>query len=945
MKPISNNTALQAIAEGHEPVLIIALELSSGTKWFADKNLTLGSITAAGCTITVSSINSRKKSNDVGMCSAVSIVLKDDDGSIKAMLDANALEYQPAAVYQHFEGLAQADLSQLFRGSIAGPISWSEGQRTLKFQIETRTRDQQYGFAVDYIPPTDPDNIYVSPNPSVPFINQDTVGQAWPLCFGSVDDVPALLLKTAPSASLKYPFRGPRDISQPYTPDPYQDDRHLYLQDGDGANFPQGVSIDLEIDGYIFRGVLGTVTIGGTNTAAGDTFTLTEANLPKYEHVRFGARDLTDIDNGLANVAWLAVDIPIVNNWCFFQDSEGGHQYFRCIRQEGLKVEFDKAISIPSSGAFRYLQSGDKLLQVAKHGRIGWDISFGMSSSTGLLGGGNTIWLLQETEMLSRVSWRINAGASVRMWGPFRADVWVANLIPSNSIVRVAADKTNKEGVKQLVPIPASYYHVTQLPFDVTNLDGVHTVQPTLITFNPPLREYQGQGWGEQVYVTLISSVGPNTVDEIEWFFDNYSIIPVDPTSFAIARAAVQNYPSHFARFDRGDVVQLCEQICYQARLGMIIDDGVVSLVYLSKTRAAVQTYNEDNTQVNSFELTFTTTNEIYTRLEASFKTSYYPAKRYSRTLIHEENVAKYGLRKRTVDWFIYNIPSLVLKSLTFWGHREANSWRQVSIKAPMEAIALEIFDSVTLAFVDSSLLQISSIVAEVEGYSFDPTPTVELTDVDFWLPSIAGTVTIDAGAYLDDSLDVFPADPTRKFLPSPLDLRLADEESKFRVITKMETDATQIPSTVTRVQPNLDEAGHPDPVNPVIVTVSQFGNGRDKPPTAVNVQTVPIDPTKPPSVDDKVTSFTLGQQNYSVGPGGGTTLLAKLTSGVTFVDGFQNYTIDIYGNGYAVAPTKTAQTGIVVDSDSLTMGIGKRVGVFLQNNVYYILTSLYTLP
>lgn len=943
MKNLSTNNINAAKALGHEPIIILKIDWPSGTRWYADKDLILGDITCEGRISKISNLISQKKQNNVGMVSASHITLLDSDGSLKNIIDNTSIEYASVTIYQHYEGLAKSDLGQLFKGSIAGPITWSEKDRSLSFEIETRLKDQEYGFSVDFIPPADPNNIYALPNPSVPYLNPDAVNKPWPLCFGSVVHVPALLFKSSPNGSLKFPFRGPRDPDvQPPTLDPYKDDNHLYVQDGDGAYFPQNTLIQLEVDGYIFEGRFGTAVVG-TGTQGGDSFTVTQANLPKYENVLFGTRDTNDPDNILANVAWLLHPVSIVNNWCLYQDLFGGTSYFRCIRQDGLKVEFDKSVVIPSNGQYKLLDSGDKLLQVAKHGRAGWNLTSEYSTSvpgasSPNFGAATNQRFLQAVDVLSRVTWTINAGASVHLWSPNRQDVWVANLIPSTTIVAVYADKGTKDGVTQLIPIPTSYYTVTQTPITITNLIGDVTVTPTIITFDPPLREYDGQRWGNQIYVTLKSSVGPNTSDVIKYLLQTYSSIPVDSTSFTAIASLITKYPCGFTRFDKGDVISLCEQISYLARLGLIIDDGTISLRYLSKAPSSVIDINESLTSLQSIEMNFTLTENIYTRLEADYVLTYHPAQRFKRKYIYEANVSKYGLRKRSIDVFIYNIPSCVEKSVNFWGTRDSNSWRTFSAKLALESEILEIFDGLNIAYSDTGLFNTSSITGEVSKYDLNFTPKNRLNSVEVWLPSIAGTTSVTPGAYLDDSADTTPGDVTSAYLPLPSDLRLADEESKFRVITKILADSSPVPAIVTGEVPNLDLAGNPDPAQPIAVVVDQYANGYDQPATSTSLKTLPVDPNNVPSVGDHVVTSMVNQQAYTINTGSGNVIsVAKI---VNISGAPTSYQVDIYGLGFSNPATKTAVNAMMVDLSSTNFAINDHVVVFIAGAFTWIISS-----
>jgi hypothetical protein len=88
-------------------------------------------------------------------------------------------------VYQWFEGIALEDRFMLYEGEIASPITWDEGDRTLFFEVITKLADQEVGFSLE--------------EGNFPHAPDDLIGKPWPLCFGHVQNVPALRLVDVPT--------------------------------------------------------------------------------------------------------------------------------------------------------------------------------------------------------------------------------------------------------------------------------------------------------------------------------------------------------------------------------------------------------------------------------------------------------------------------------------------------------------------------------------------------------------------------------------------------------------------------------------------------------------------------------------------------------------------------------------------------------------------------
>jgi len=899
VKSITSPTQAAAIqALGHEPILIIKIDWSSGTKYYGPKEMIIGSIYVLGKLIEVSPIASQKKQDNVGMVSVVSVTLDDLDGLLKTTIDTVGIEYTPATIYQFFQGLDEADLMQIYKGQVIGPIEWSEGKRTLQFEIETRLRDLEVGFSADIL--------------SIPYLNPDAIDKAWPLAFGSVIHSPALKLITAPVGRLKYPFKGPRDPSQPLTTDPYFNDRQFTLQDGDGAYFPSG-SIRVQIDGVIFEG-----------SFSGDVFTVTDSNVPKYENVLFGNRGdnvpviagaPTDPDINTAYVAWLLTPISIVNNYVYIQSSTGSY-YLRVVRQENNKIWFSEKVSNEDplgevgSGSYHLFNIGESISQVAKNGRSGWALTISSPGND----------LPQEVSVIGRVPWSFQADAEVSLWQPSHKDVYIANLIPTTAIRGVYAQKKIKDGGTELVPIPLAYYTINlNDSIDVHNVSGTVTVHPTTLTFDTPLRDYVGQGWSDVVYVTLQSTVGPNTADIISWMYSNYSSLSVDSGSFSDVHTLIDNYPSSFTLFDKENVQSLAEKIAWQARCGLVVDNGTIFIKYLSKQPTADVTIDEDSTQLKTLALTYTRTEDIVTRFHATYKLTYFPAKRFEKEINYVNNIAKFGLHKKDYDFFIYNIPSLVTKSVNFWAYRYSNSWRLARLNTFLEGLRLEIFDCVSLAFADTTLLNTASILTIVDKHTYNASN--DEIGLELWLPSLSGTSSVDPKAWMDDSADTMPTDPSLKYVPTIRDFQLADDESKYRTVTSKQIGGSE-PGIISAIVAPVGDSSSSDnadsTANAMVVTV--YGNGFGTTPTRTGVVATPIDPLNYPVVGQRISLFARNGKSY-------------ISNASASSPGLQEFdTLDLDGDTYGDLPTeepRLIQFGVRNAWNYITKKIEQVAGTF----------------
>jgi hypothetical protein len=168
---------------GTEPLLILKIEWSSGTKYYATKEYTFDGNTCVAGILDHVSINTDGKQGSIGEIGSIDILLDDTDGDLKNRVNTDVIEGTRATAYHHYDDLAAANAIVQLAGRIAGPINWSEGERTLGFSIESLsgTGTGEVGFA----PEEDSINNMLEEAENVP----------WPICFGSPRMVPPVLVQ------------------------------------------------------------------------------------------------------------------------------------------------------------------------------------------------------------------------------------------------------------------------------------------------------------------------------------------------------------------------------------------------------------------------------------------------------------------------------------------------------------------------------------------------------------------------------------------------------------------------------------------------------------------------------------------------------------------------------------------------------------------------------
>lgn len=303
--------------------------------------------------------------------------------------------------------------------------------------------------------------------------------------------------------------------------------------------------------------------------------------------------------------------------------------------------------------------------------------------------------------------------------------VFIANLYESKTVNEVMAWK-EEDGKRILAPVPDSYYSV-DLAFIIA---GFIT---TAIKLKRPLKEYEGENWEDEIFVSLSSTLSANTSEVIEWIVETWTGFTVDASSFASVETSLTNFPSNFALLTKEDSISLIEDIAWQARCAVWVTNDIVFIKYLSIEPDTDLTITNTDIEVGSLALTLTDTEELVTILKGKWQPDYSLPEN---TIILRNNVPIYGVHEEEVDIFIYNEEELVQRTLTFWLIRKSNTWKKILLTGFLNLLELEIFDTVKLNL-DTDWFSDSPVKTVVENIDYDnESQSIGLT---LWLPIRSG--------------------------------------------------------------------------------------------------------------------------------------------------------------------------------------------------------------
>ena len=184
-------TTLAKIAEktGTEPIIILEVWWNDTTSIkYCDKVLP----GIQGAILNLSDYNESIKLGATGNTGSLSVTLDDTDNFIKTLMDQFDINKSRCVIYQYFDGMDLSEAFVLYAGIIVSPIVWSEGQRTVSFNIITAYSSTEVGFSPE--------------EGQFPGLQDDLVGKVWPLCFGSPVHVPATLVSNVKTGTLLSPY-------------------------------------------------------------------------------------------------------------------------------------------------------------------------------------------------------------------------------------------------------------------------------------------------------------------------------------------------------------------------------------------------------------------------------------------------------------------------------------------------------------------------------------------------------------------------------------------------------------------------------------------------------------------------------------------------------------------------------------------------------------------
>ena len=733
---------LQDNLTGIEPVNIISVQWVKGGGVFSYCDRAIPGV-INGKLIDIADMEAVLDISKGGTSTAVSVTLDDSDGTIKTIFDVNDIYGRKVIIYQWFTGIPIADAFPIFEGVIASPITWNEGDRSFKFDVVTKIDDEQVGFIVE----------------DGNFTNVPTyvMNKTWPLIFGTVIDMPCVQMDEIPKGTLAQAIGIP-DANVGAQLDYMQNKANgqiargscltgraaeIYSSSGIGNISPalaaranalenQGLALQTNANGVIQPQVNRLNAIKEAQAA----FDLNSFSVINGHRFKQGIAMELRISGASYYGSFSGDTFNVISRMAptdDFHRAPGGALVSSYPSRFGPPVQLDQGSfdsSIAPAAQFTNNSSNGSIgsgagtinstpqQESAAYWACQWPYFFTLSSGIPLK---NTVGSQHQKSF-----WSAQAGTSVSpgVDYPIR---YIITTMPGAQLLYLSA-KDKDSGLELVTVIPPNYYYISYMV--------IGNVTAMVATFYQPLSTIWDQHWGDDVYATVKSPVGPNVVDIIIWLIQNYTTYGIDHATFNHVRVLVENYPANFPILNKINIVPLLKDIAWQSRCALWVSEDYWYIKYLPEQGTPVDTITESDIEVSTLEVSCTPTEELVTKLVATFKESL--AIDAPVEVCLQSNIGKYGTIEKTYNFYIYNDLSYVVKSATYWAMIYSNVWKVLKCKTFIPKLTIETLDNLTINL-SNNYACTGAVVGSARKATFNSDDFS--IDLEVWLPVRLGTM------------------------------------------------------------------------------------------------------------------------------------------------------------------------------------------------------------
>lgn len=669
--------------EGIEPVNIVRVWwVSSGYIDYADREFSEYGV--KGSLITLSDLEDVINLDQNSSSTTVSIRLDDSSGELKEIFNNVDIHRKRVQIFQWFTEIGYDTKFVIFEGEIASPVTWSESDRTLDFDVLSKLEDREVGFSAD--------------EASFEHVPPEIVGKPWPLVFGVVNAVPAIQTIKVPTGLT---------ASEIGTVDKKTSDLISSYNSKNAAAF-QGL-----FQYYWLLAIQAYAT--ASRYEVKQILDRQDGLDTDYSSI---IEQFEDMGDGFVETAnqYLREYYDLINGTSFDKANELERK-----RIEKTSIPVTNAASFPQGKVATYKVNGvtytgyfdRSQFHVTKRAEIGTDdyIPVGLTD-------------VQEKEGFTKYVTQLPPESFLYAQGG--SDLRVGDGYPITYIAcighgQILGVQAYRSGI--LTGVPPNYYTVQH-----RTSNGFRY---TVVIMKKPLSSVDS-AWNDDIFLTIQGEVGNSMIDVMVWLIQTYTTYTYDPDSFGLVRSYTDQYPVNFVVMDQPQVMTLLKDIAFQCRCAIWFNDGKFFLRYLPINNTPIETITPDDVDLGSVTVSYTNTEDVVTKFIATWKQK---QSDQDSKVIFRNNIPKYGTIDREYKFFVYNDQRLVEKSAEFWTIRYSNTWKRITFRTYLHKLKIETWDTITLA----AELFVANVAVDaiVESSKYDSDS--KKLNISCWVPVRAG--------------------------------------------------------------------------------------------------------------------------------------------------------------------------------------------------------------
>lgn len=692
MKDLTGNTITEKNKQSTTPINILKIEFGGaiGTKYYADRNITVGSVIAIGKVISWGGFSKEKKDTE-GTISSFSIEFSDTDRIIWDYGNTIEIQEKSATLFQHFEGNLEADLEEIYIGIIRA-IIWEESEARVTLEIVEKTSfwDIELGQVAD--------------KENFPDIATSQKNTSLPVVIGKVEKVQSVLIETGKETRLSIPLIS--YLFQKAQFDPNSIDTVV----DEGKEFAQNIPLDLWV---------GTEYVKGS--FSGRKLTITERERTVISSTTTAVS--TKMNNLVCDLL-----VPVGSHWLglFFL----------------IDIPHDLQIWINSPTTMKRLcslyKSPDEYFFTQSNG---WFPNYLITLNCTFLVYGPAVAREKGTQVLeyrTSYTWCFNYGnvsliehvvvkgdlterevdvpgqrpiAGIETWLEIQKDLYSLNYNDNSYTVKPLSTLT-----MGFLPAwnPTSNYKDNVLHADVTGLLGEVGDSPSGNVYNP----------AALIKKICLTYMGMTSAD-------------IDTTSYNQACTDVDWLHISFSSNSLHRGLDFIYDIAFQCRLSLFWEQGKLHFKYLQDSLGiSIATIEDTDRKMDSYIEEEESSEEVITRVIVKWKEG---EKEKQKELINTNAELTFQKKIKTLDFWAHNKEAYAVGIAYFYLYRWSSVYKRVKFSTFLSSLEVERGDWVTLNFTDFQVVQKVEVLRIGHKPGSGTNESIDLIEIEGRIPLKTG--------------------------------------------------------------------------------------------------------------------------------------------------------------------------------------------------------------